>query len=140
MAEQNLNGLATVYNDGVWSTECTARMRARNTSPLSNEVIPGSGGDVSLVSFRTVLDRAGGTIDLLKIDCEGAEWTFMNDPEMFRRVHAIRMEYHLDRGNTLQNVRELALRLGYEITRLRETSSNFGILWLDRDPKRMATN
>jgi FkbM family methyltransferase len=133
MAEQNLAGLATIYNSGVWATDGVARVQTRGSSPLTNQVIPDEGGNVSLVSFRTVLDRAGGTIDLLKVDCEGAEWTFMKDPDLFRAVRAVRMEYHLVQGvQTVWHVQDLAIRLGYEITRFEKNGPCHGILWLDR--------
>jgi len=133
MAEQNLAGLATVYNAGVWSTDGAARIKRHGPSPLTNQVAPEEGGDVSLVSFRTVLDPAGGTIDLLKVDCEGAEWTFMKDPDLFQAVRAIRTEYHLVGGiQTIRHVHDLAIRLGYEITKLEKNGPHHGILWLDR--------
>lgn len=134
MAEQNLKGIATIYNSGVWATDGVARIHMRGSSPLGNQVIPDEGGNVSLVSFQTVLARAGGAIDLLKVDCEGAEWTFMNDPELFRAVGAIRMEYHLGGMQTVQHVRELALRLRYEIAKLEQNGPHHGILWLNRRP------
>ena len=75
--------------------------------------------------------RIGGRIDLLKVDCEGAEWDFMRDPELFAHVGAIRMEYHLVDGRTLDDVHRLADKIGFKVTKLDE-NSGFGIAWLDR--------
>ena len=39
-------------------------------------------------------------IDLLKIDCEGAEFEILSDPEVLRgKVKAIRGEFHKSRGD-----------------------------------------
>ena len=43
----------------------------------------------------------------------------MKDPDLFRAVRAIRMEYHLVGGiQTVRHVHDLAVRLGYEINKL----------------------
>jgi len=86
-------------------------------------------GAIALVSFATVLARAGGHIDLLKVDCEGAEWDFMNRPDLFAHVDDIRMEYHLVDGRTLDDLTALAAGIRFRITHLRE-NQGFGIAWL----------
>jgi hypothetical protein len=47
MAEQNLAGLATVYNEGVWSADGAARIKRRGASSLTNQVAPEEGGCAS---------------------------------------------------------------------------------------------
>jgi FkbM family methyltransferase len=88
------------------------------------------GGDTPIVSFSTVVERLGGTIDLLKIDCEGEEWDIFENPVPFRNVRTIRMEYHLVDGKSLKDLRKAADRIAFEIVKLEE-NSGFGIAWME---------
>jgi FkbM family methyltransferase len=51
---------------------------------------------VKSVSLKTVVDRVGGPIELLKLDCEGAEYDIIvgSNPRLFEAVRAIIFEYH----------------------------------------------
>ena len=73
----------------------------------------------------------GGPVDLLKIDCEGAEWDFMTDPAQFAQVGAIRMDYHSIDGRTLADLHAMAKAIGFKVVHLLE-NHGFGIAWLDR--------
>jgi FkbM family methyltransferase len=89
------------------------------------------GGNIPIVSFSMVIDRIGGRIDLLKLDCEGGEWDIFLIPEPFQKVAEIRMEYHLVGGKTLSDLKSAAEHIGFEITKLEE-NSGFGIAWMKR--------
>jgi hypothetical protein len=52
-----------------------------------------AGGDIPCVPIREVLDRIGG-VDLLKLDCEGAEWEIL-DALPCDASRWLTMEYHL---------------------------------------------
>lgn len=52
-------------------------------------------GTIPQIDLRTAIERIGGTVDLLKMDCEGAEWEMLEDPESWRPVRYVTMEYHL---------------------------------------------
>ena len=89
------------------------------------------GGDTPIVAFSAVLERIGGTIDLLKIDCEGGEWDIFENSAPFQKVRMIRMEYHLVDGKSLEDLRKAADRIGFQIVKLEE-NSGFGIAWMER--------
>ncbi len=55
-------------------------------------------GTIPQVALRTAIERIGGSVDLLKVDCEGAEWEILEDPEGWRPVRYVTMEYHLRHG------------------------------------------
>lgn len=59
------------------------------------------------------------TCDLLKLDCEGAEFEILNslEPEVWPRVRAIVMEYHMFAGYTLEQLDDLLSRHGYLLSR-----------------------
>ncbi|MEG3146477.1 FkbM family methyltransferase [Sphingomonas sp. RT2P30] len=122
--------LTSVFEEGVAAVEGRAEMIEYGGSNIARTE-PKADGAITLTGFATVLARAGGHIDLLKVDCEGAEWDFMRDPALFATVDHIRMEYHLIDGRTVDDVRQLATDLGFRVTRL-VANQGFGIVWMDR--------
>ena len=121
--------LTTLFIEGVAAEAGRAEMEEHGSSNLA-QTIADETGSIVLTSFATLLERIGGRIDLLKIDCEGAEWDFMRDPALFAHVGTIRMEYHLIDGRSLDDVHRLAEGIGFEVTKLVE-NEGFGIAWLD---------
>jgi len=88
-------------------------------------------GSIRIDSLSDAIERLGGEVDLMKIDCEGAEWDLFSDVESFRHVRVIRMEYHLIGGRTLDDLRSAISRLCFSIDRL-EPNQGFGIVWMSR--------
>ena len=121
--------LTTLFVEGVAAKSGRAEMEEHGSSNLARTVA-GEAGAIVLTGFATVIERIGGRIDLLKIDCEGAEWDFMRDPALFAQVGTIRMEYHLVDGRSLDDVHRLAAGVGFEVTHL-VANDGFGIAWLD---------
>lgn len=83
-------------------------------------------GNIKTVSLKTVIERIGGHIDLLKLDCEGSEWTILKDYESMRKVRFLTFEYHrlapdgsfdiFDRSvNMHEKAEKLVAELGFEI-------------------------
>ena len=69
-------------------------------------------GDVPMVSLTTAVERLGGKVHLAKIDCEGAEWLMLQNPDPWQYIDNLALEYHLkkttlklhDLINILQNL------------------------------------
>jgi FkbM family methyltransferase len=78
------------------------------------------GGDIPCVPIREVLNRTG-TVDLLKLDCEGAEWEIL-EALPSSGVRWLTMEYHLwgRDGRTHADVRELLGKMDFRVTRYAE--------------------
>jgi hypothetical protein len=51
-------------------------------------------GPIPQLSFNDVVTRLG-FVDVLKLDCEGAEWDVFTDRIPWTRVRSLVMEYHL---------------------------------------------
>ena len=60
---------------------------------------------------RLMEDYSIDTLDLLKLDCEGAEWDILPAAErVLPRVRQICMEFHCERGWTAAKLARLAAR------------------------------
>jgi FkbM family methyltransferase len=79
------------------------------------------------ISFDEAVKRMGGTIDLAKVDCEGAEWSFLDSPA-WNNVSRVAMEYHLWPAHTHDEARGALERLRFRITR-QDRHDGFGLLW-----------
>lgn len=83
---------------------------------------------VRTTSLAEILERdAPQGIDLLKLDCEGAEYDILlGSQAALARVREIRMEYHLGRGGELV---EFLRQCGFAIVRYRADGAASGNLW-----------
>lgn len=74
----------------------------------------------------------GHQIDLLKMDCEGSEWSILQNTELLGRTKNFCMEYHLFEGHTLQELQELIEKAGHRVVLVRpqtDWESTVGFLW-----------
>lgn len=76
-------------------------------------------------------------IDLLKMDCEGAEYEILysTPPSYLERIAEIRMEYHnLDsRERHVDGLKRFFTRSGFTVTHLKPGSGTNGTLWAERE-------
>jgi len=71
---------------------------------------------VEVIGPHEVAD--GQAIDLLKMDCEGAEWEILRDGELIRRSARICMEYHVRQGCGVRELEQLLRDGGHQILKL----------------------
>ena len=86
-------------------------------------------GDVTITGIVRAIERIGGRVDLMKLDCEGAEWSIFKNKDIFRNVEIIRMEYHLTNGRSLNDLYTAADAISFKVDRIDENQL-FGIAWL----------
>ena len=67
------------------------------------------------VCLERVIQRLGGTVDLLKLDCEGAEWQILSDDHSLAKIKQMRLEYHLWGGRSFDELAEVVARHKFEI-------------------------
>jgi FkbM family methyltransferase len=125
----NTSGLGVdVHLEAIGASEGWVNMNARNGS-LFAVGVPSPNGKIKKTAMAQALDRLGGSADLLKLDCEGAEWELFDSPEIWKRVNRVTMEYHLW-ANPNMDIPELIRRVrgfGFKITHLSE-EPEWGIL------------
>lgn len=130
MATHNLKVTGvTLFNEAVGLTSGMCAISESPQSRLAKAIVTDS-GTIPVSSFEDVLKVVGGRIDLLKLDCEGAEWDILNDRESMRSVQSVRMEYHLDADRTLADFEALILEGDHRIVKLVK-ERNHGIAWLE---------
>lgn len=74
-----------------------------STDEMQNEILQSESvkimdftksGNIKAVSLKTAIERMGGYVDLLKLDCEGSEWVILQDKESLQHVNYITAEFH----------------------------------------------
>ena len=88
-------------------------------------------GTVPQTSFSKAISRMGGCVDILKLDCEGAEWDLFEARECWENVRNLRMEYHLLNCYTVSDVSARLQMLGFTIIK-EQHDVGCGIIWATR--------
>lgn len=88
-------------------------------------------GQITQVAFRQAIERLGGYCDLVKLDCEGAEWKIFQDKEAWRPVKHLSMEYHLWPDHTHDEIEHVVKELSFKIKRQRPIT-NYGLIMASR--------
>lgn len=89
-------------------------------------------GNIKMISLEEALNRSGGYVDLLKMDCEGSEWDIFEEKDSLRKVRNIALEYHLWKNQqTHEFAKKLVKSNGFRILR-HEPSTDFGIITATR--------
>lgn len=127
---------AKVFFEAVMKEDCMVDLNFTG-SDLATTATQSTSGLVPGTSLQTVLERSGN-IDILKLDCEGAEWGLLEKKEPWKQVRALAMEYHLwgKPGSKKEDLYQLLEEVNFEIIRQVEYNSQQGfILALNREHK-----
>jgi FkbM family methyltransferase len=121
LAQQSSSVDAEVFYEAVGREEGLTRLivpDAYESVHTSSRLDPT--GTITQVSLRTAIDRIGGDVDLVKLDCEGAEWDMLEDREVWRKVRFVTMEYHLRDGLEHKAAKVALERCGFEVLHIVE--------------------
>jgi FkbM family methyltransferase len=124
---------AEVFREAVGADEGTVFLEESGDSNQARTTSVAGGAAVPQVSLRTAVGRLGGRVDLAKIDCEGAEWQMFGDPEPWKAIRHLRMEYHLMGKHGFSEVHSRLLGFGFEILH-HESSGDWGTVWASIRP------
>lgn len=112
-------------------TQAGSRFLAQRGNSLHSVVSGTEGISVSQVSLPLAISRLGGSVDLLKLDCEGSEWELLDEPMIWNGVREVTMEYHLwaRPGAVVGDVTSRLESMGFVILAVEPArTGNFGLL------------
>jgi FkbM family methyltransferase len=72
-------------------------------------------GDLEVDCIAACEVGEGRQIDLLKMDCEGSEWSILRDSGLLGRTRVFCLEYHLHNGHTFSELTCLIEKAGHKI-------------------------
>lgn len=126
------NAGVSLFGEAVGAKQGDVFMVDAGDSNQASVTESGEGIKVPQTSFREVIRRLGGSVDLAKIDCEGAEWELFTCRDEWACIKSLRMEYHLLSKWTYDDVTECIVnQLGFRILR-HAPSGQWGTLWAER--------
>ena len=88
-----------------------------NEGSLFATAVDSEAGRIRKTAFATIVDRVGGSVDLLKLDCEGGEWELFECRDVWKKIKRLTMEYHLwarpemDAAALVKIVKDLGFRI-----------------------------
>ena len=117
------------YSEAVTKENCRIKLNF-GESDLHTTSEVADNGDITGTSLRDVIQRQGGSIDILKLDCEGAEWALFEDVDAWKAIAGITMEYHLwaRPGYTERHITDALTGLGFTILAHHPLSPQFGLI------------
>jgi FkbM family methyltransferase len=120
---------AKVFYEAASSVDCKMILNM-GKSDLHSKTEQSENGDVTGTSFSGIIQRAGGEIDILKMDCEGAEWELFENVGLWKKVKAVTMEYHLwaKIGRKVEDIITILNSFGLAIISRNRLAEEFGLI------------
>ena len=118
-----------VYYEAVTRKDCKVLLEFGETN-MHTRTHCSTDGEITGTSLRQVIERAEGKVDLLKLDCEGAEWELFDDEDSWRDIRGLTMEYHLwaKEGSSFNDIKSILEKLNFKILSHNPLSDSFGIV------------
>jgi FkbM family methyltransferase len=87
-------------------------------------------GDLTVDCLAASEVAEGREIGLLKIDCEGSEFSILQDLSLLERTQELRLEFHLFDGHSLKELQDLISSAGHRIDGISKIKEDgkFGVL------------
>jgi FkbM family methyltransferase len=120
-----------VHDEAVGENDGTVRLDVGEQSVLTR--VAAGGLPVRQTAFREVVRRLGGSIDLVKMDCEGAEWGILQDRAAWQSVRWLTMEYHLWSGYSFSALLSAVAGIGMRVKKFDPPRRDFGVLLAGRE-------
>lgn len=136
--ESNRPGSVTVHQEAVGDVAGTLTVVDNGEVSVHNGMLHAADGgptvDVPMVPFAVALERLGGTVDLVKMDIEGAEYalTAGSDPAIWQGVSRVVMEYHALPGHSWDELATFFASVGLHPVRVEPDTPHQGLAWLAR--------
>jgi FkbM family methyltransferase len=137
--QNKLKGHITAYNSAVASTVGQRQLAVGHSLSNSFYIVPNGANhqSVQCTTLEDILeDHDLDSIDLLKMNCEGAEYEILEtcSDDILRQIQNIRLEYHnLDSGERSgESLKRFLISKGYRIERFSRYLNTSGFIWAAR--------
>lgn len=122
-----------VFPAAVGLGEGQVSLRTDDAGTLFSTTIADSLGGVTQVSFASAVGKLG-QVDLLKLDCEGAEWEIFDDLKTWKSVRCLAMEYHLwaKPGASADMLRDRLFGIGFSKIHIDNDGAQWGMAFAAR--------
>lgn len=122
-----------VFPVAVGLSEGQVSLRTGDEGTLFSTTIADSLGGIPQVSFASAVAKLG-VVDLLKLDCEGAEWEIFEDLATWKSVRCLAMEYHLwaKSGASAGTLRDALSRIGFSKIHIYDDGAQWGMAYAAR--------
>jgi FkbM family methyltransferase len=116
LGRQSEIGRFTTFHEAVSFDEGRADLQFLGGSVFTRCVLSES-GETKVTTISEAIRRIAnnGRVDLLKLDCEGAEWEILKDVNAMERVVNLTMEYHLIGQESLEHLLRILRNLQFQI-------------------------
>ncbi|MEG3848327.1 FkbM family methyltransferase [Microcoleus sp. herbarium19] len=121
----------TYFLEAVGAKEGKVTLDIREVSGKSRSRVSET-GNIPMVSLKRAIERIGGSVDLAKVDCEGAEWLLFEDRDTWQLVQNLSLEYHLWSGHTHAETRQVIENLGFQVRKQIPTDRWYGSILASR--------
>ena len=121
----------TYFMEAVGDRDGKVVLDIREVSGKTRSTVSES-GEIPMVSFRRAIERIGGSVDLAKVDCEGAEWLLFEDRDTWQLVQNLSLEYHLWSGHTHAETRQIIENLGFRVGKQIPIDKWYGLILASR--------
>lgn len=122
---------ADVFLEAVGATTSMVFLEERGDSNQARTAGATIGLAVPQIGLATAVKRLNGRVDLAKIDCEGAEWEMFENPEPWRSIQELRIEYHLLDRYDSSDVMERLRNFDFNILK-HSPEGNWGTIWASK--------
>ena len=130
---------STIFYEAVTKEPCKVLLEFGETY-LHTQSKHSQDGNITGTALKEVIKRAGGRIDILKLDCEGAEWELFEDTASWACIRAVTMEYHLwaKEGATHSSIKAILEALNFKVIVQDPLSATFGLITAVRTNEKIA--
>jgi len=133
LLQANLTGLdIQIFPEALGAERGFVVMDDPSGSNAARAHLSPAGSGIPQSTVETAIERIGGSVDLLKLDCEGAEWELLAQAKALKAVRNLRLEYHLFDGRTYPQLLSLLSRAGFRIVHVGPQYEANGIIWASR--------
>ncbi len=140
ITDNNLTNV-TLFNAGVAGVAEDRKFSFSEDKSILSSMVFAIGENSIIVTCTTLekifSDNQISKIDLLKLDCEGAEFEtiYQSSDETLSKISTLKMEYHNEEGdshNNIERLSEFLLAKGFVRTLHEPANQSLGISWFQR--------